>query len=241
MTDASQPWDGVPLHPETRRFHLLRHRSSGDEKVGEWWPPGEDAAGPFKAMWFGLRWGMPEHVAAEYEYLGPLYTQADADALAEAAAAEIRASVAQASPGWLPINDGARAGGRILLVWRPFQGVSEHVELGRWNAGSGKWVNTYGRPFGSDDPDGWAPLAPFPSQGALEAIRAEERRIIAGLRDGSLVAVPREPTEAMLDRAGEVIVREFAESDWEEAKEMAEALNPRPIWDAMLAAAEPPR
>jgi hypothetical protein len=64
---------------------------------------------------------------------------------------------------------------------------------------------------------------------------------LAGLRGGSLVAVPREPTEAMLDRAGEVIVREFAESDWEEAKDMAEALNPRPIWDAMLAAAEPPR
>jgi hypothetical protein len=75
----------------------------------------------------------------------------------------------------------------------------------------------------------------------LDAIRAEERRILSGLRDGSLVAVPREPTEAMLDRAGEVIVREFAESDWEEAKDMAEALNPRPIWDAMLAAAEPPR
>jgi hypothetical protein len=60
---------------------------------------------------------------------------------------------------------------------------------------------------------------------------------LAGLRDGSLVAVPREPTEAMLARAGDVIVREYAESDWEEAKDMAEALNPRPIWDAMLAAA----
>jgi hypothetical protein len=81
MTDAPHPWDGVPLQPEKQRFHLLRHRSSGDKKVGEWWPPGEDKAGPFKAMWFGLRWGMPEHVSAEYEYLGPLYTQAEAAAI----------------------------------------------------------------------------------------------------------------------------------------------------------------
>jgi hypothetical protein len=72
----------------------------------------------------------------------------------------------------------------------------------------------------------------------LAGITPEERRIIAGLRDGSLVAVPREPTQDMLDRAGETIMDEFSGNDWETAWDMAEALNPRPIWDAMLAAAQ---
>ncbi len=51
------------------------------------------------------------------------------------------------------------------------------------------------------------------------------------------VLVPRVPTDAMMQRAGDIIEREYGESDWEEAKDMAEGLNPRPIWDAMLAAA----
>ena len=80
MTDASQPWDGVPLQPEKRRFHLLRHRSSGDKKVGEWWPTGRGATGRVNGTWFGVRWGEPKHVASDYEYLGPLYTQAEAAA-----------------------------------------------------------------------------------------------------------------------------------------------------------------
>lgn len=46
----------------------------------------------------------------------------------------------------------------------------------------------------------------------------------------------REPSEAMMERAGDAITREYAESAWEEAKEMAEALNPRSIYDTMLAA-----
>ena len=52
--------------------------------------------------------------------------------------------------------------------------------------------------------------------------------------------VPVEPTEAMMERAGEIITREYAESDWETAKDMAEGLNPRPIWDWMLQAAPTP-
>ena len=49
-----------------------------------------------------------------------------------------------------------------------------------------------------------------------------------------LVAWP--PSDKMLERAGDMIEREFGESDWEEAKDMAECLNPRPIYDAMCAA-----
>ena len=49
-----------------------------------------------------------------------------------------------------------------------------------------------------------------------------------------LIAWP--PSDKMLERAGDMIEREFGESDWEEAKDMAECLNPRPIYDAMCAA-----
>jgi hypothetical protein len=45
--------------------------------------------------------------------------------------------------------------------------------------------------------------------------------------------VPREPTTAMNEAGGVIIVREFNESDWEEAKDMAEGLNPNQIWIAM--------
>lgn len=69
--------------------------------------------------------------------------------------------------GW----DRARNSGRILLVWREFAGVREHVELGRYSDSKTAWVNTYGHPFHAE-PDGWAPLLPFKT---AEAIRADER------------------------------------------------------------------
>lgn len=69
--------------------------------------------------------------------------------------------------GW----DRARNSGRILLVWREFAGVREHVELGRYSDSKIAWVNTYGHPFHAE-PDGWAPLLPFKT---TEAIRADER------------------------------------------------------------------
>lgn len=40
----------------------------------------------------------------------------------------------------------------------------------------------------------------------------------------------------MIDAGAERIVREYSESDWEEAKDMAESLNPAQVWAAMLAA-----
>ena len=122
MTDASQPWDGVPLHPEKRRFHLLRHRSSGDKKVGEWWPPGEGKAGPLKAVWFSLRWSVPEHVASEYEYLGPLYTLAEAAALADAAAEARRQGMEEAIEAVL------RHGEKLLAEWRAGGKRDQHLE-----------------------------------------------------------------------------------------------------------------
>ena len=69
--------------------------------------------------------------------------------------------------GW----DRARNSGRILLVWREFAGVREHVELGRYSDSKIAWVNTYGHPF-HVEPDGWAPLLPFKT---AETIRADER------------------------------------------------------------------
>lgn len=77
--------------------------------------------------------------------------------------------------GW----DRARNSGRILLVWREFSGVSEHVELGRYSDSKAAWVNTYGHPFHAE-PDGWAPLLPFK---AAESIRADEREKCAKVAD----------------------------------------------------------
>lgn len=80
--------------------------------------------------------------------------------LADAALA-LSSQHAEAVPvGWLDIDDEARAGKRILLLWKPFGGISEHVELGWWSSAKQTWTNTYGKPFGGD-PDKWAPLAPF--------------------------------------------------------------------------------
>lgn len=45
-----------------------------------------------------------------------------------------------------------------------------------------------------------------------------------------------EPSEAMMQRASDAIAWAYAESDWEEAKEMAEDLDPRVIYDAIFAA-----
>lgn len=69
-----------------------------------------------------------------------------------------------------------------------------------------------------------------------EAVPASLSARLAAAR--GMAVVPVVPTDTMLDRAGDAIIREFNESDWDEAKEMAERMNARPIWDAMLAAAE---
>ncbi len=64
------------------------------------------------------------------------------------------------SDGWKPLDDEAKSGARVLLAWRPFSGIAEHVELGWWSEAQKAWCNTYGHPF-SGDPDAWAQLAPF--------------------------------------------------------------------------------
>lgn len=75
--------------------------------------------------------------------------------------------------GWLDIDEHATSGERILLLWKPVGGLSEHVELGRFSQAATGWVNTYGKPFHSA-PDKWAPLAPFHSPPASEAqVRVE--------------------------------------------------------------------
>ena len=60
---------------------------------------------------------------------------------------------------------------------------------------------------------------------------------LRALESEGLKLMDGEVTEKMNERAGDMIEREYGESDWEEAKDMAEMLNPRPIWDAMFAAA----
>jgi hypothetical protein len=84
---------------------------------------------------------------------------------------------AEAAPvGWLDIDDEARAGKRILLLWKPFGGISEHVELGWWSSAKQAWTNTYGKPF-NGDPDKWAPLAPFspvPADAGEPGIKADD-------------------------------------------------------------------
>ena len=71
----------------------------------------------------------------------------------------------------------------------------------------------------------------------LAGITPEERTTLAGLRDGSLVAVPREPTEAMLqntvDAAGTIRVLDFTTP----AERAEPFLIARFTYRAMLAAA----
>lgn len=58
--------------------------------------------------------------------------------------------------GWQPIETAPKDGTRLLLMWEPFSGMSEHVELGKWNVRNG-WVNTYGHAF-SGSPTHFMPL-----------------------------------------------------------------------------------
>lgn len=48
--------------------------------------------------------------------------------------------------GWMDIQSAPRDGTRLLLMWEPFGGIAEHVELGKWSVRNG-WVNTYGHAF----------------------------------------------------------------------------------------------
>lgn len=65
---------------------------------------------------------------------------------------------------WQPIVTAPQNGTRIILMWEPFGGISEHVELGRWSERSG-WVNTYGHAF-TGYPTHWMPLPVAPKGGA---------------------------------------------------------------------------
>jgi hypothetical protein len=86
--------------------------------------------------------------------------------------------------GWREIDDRAVSGERILLLWKPFGDISEHVELGWFSQSATGWVNTYGKPF-SSAPDRYAPLEPFNSHATLlseiEALKAENERLKAML------------------------------------------------------------
>jgi hypothetical protein len=64
---------------------------------------------------------------------------------------------------WQPIETAPT--GRILLGWKAFPGMDEHVELG-WKR-CGGFVNTYGHPF-SGLPDCWMPLPKIDARAALE-------------------------------------------------------------------------
>ena len=59
----------------------------------------------------------------------------------------------------------------------------------------------------------------------------------AFLTERGLKVVPLVATGDMEVKGGGIVEREFNESDWEDAKEMAECLSLRPVWHAMLDAA----
>ncbi|MBO1040459.1 hypothetical protein [Brucella pituitosa] len=61
---------------------------------------------------------------------------------------------------WANTDNAPKDGTRLILLWKPFGGISEHIELGRWSSDKGVWVNTYGHAF-SSPPDAWTPLAPY--------------------------------------------------------------------------------
>ena len=69
--------------------------------------------------------------------------------------------------GWREIETAPKDGTRIILCWKAFSGVSEHVELGKWKSPNGDfvggWCNTYGHAF-NGTPDYYMPL-PTPPAG----------------------------------------------------------------------------
>jgi hypothetical protein len=85
MTDASQPWDGVPLHPERGGWHWLLNTNG----VGDPFPMLWDAGGQ---MWDAgdAGWRLAEDIAIRWTYLGPCLTPTESAALADAAAAEMK-------------------------------------------------------------------------------------------------------------------------------------------------------
>ena len=82
----------------------------------------------------------------------------------EATTAALAALSAQVQDvaGWQPIETAPKDGTRLLLMWEPFSGMSEHVELGKWNVRNG-WVNTYGHAF-SGSPTHFMPLPAAPAK-----------------------------------------------------------------------------
>ena len=82
-------------------------------------------------------------------------------AISRAVASALSAQV-QDVAGWQPIETAPKDGTRLLLMWEPFSGMSEHVELGKWNVRNG-WVNTYGHAF-SGSPTHFMPLPAAPAK-----------------------------------------------------------------------------
>lgn len=106
MTDASQPWDGVPLHPERDGWHWLHHP--------------EDLR-PFPSLWNAEVQGWPSGalhspqgvVDMGFTYLGPCLTPTEAAALAEAAAVEMRERAKETAASF---GDGPFATRRVALA-----------------------------------------------------------------------------------------------------------------------------
>lgn len=61
---------------------------------------------------------------------------------------------------WLPMDSAPKDGTRVLVAWKAFAGISEHVELGKWKPRDG-WCNTYGKSF-HGIPDYFMPLPALP-------------------------------------------------------------------------------
>lgn len=61
---------------------------------------------------------------------------------------------------WLPMDSAPKDGTRVLVAWKAFAGISEHVELGKWKQRDG-WCNTYGKSF-HGIPDYFMPLPALP-------------------------------------------------------------------------------
>ena len=61
---------------------------------------------------------------------------------------------------WLPMDSAPKDGTRVLVAWKAFAGISDHVELGKWKQRDG-WCNTYGKSF-HGIPDYFMPLPALP-------------------------------------------------------------------------------
>lgn len=111
--------------------------------------------------------------------------------------------------------------------WRESKGVTAEIKI----------AQSLGTPIDYID-EAIARLSPQPIQAHSKT--EYKRLVVQGANvvpPADVVVVPIEPTKEMRERGEDELVRQYDESDWDDAKEVAEELDVNAIYKAMLATA----